>query len=564
MIRLAILLALFAVLSVACSDPVADATSSTADGPPTNSTTTPDSTTTTTEPDPCPDVFCLIYHIHPDATWSDGVPVTVEDFVYTYETVLDPLHGRQDTAGYDAISSIAGVDSKTVLVSFGTVYGPWQTLFDVVLPAHVMAGGFDPRLAYTTTADHFVLDDWSAGNGAVLHRNGAYWSEADPVSGTSAGEVQLVEFLFSQNVRESLSMLEDGEVHYLTLRPLDWMIAETAAMEDVTYQVGPGHFWEHIDFNHDDPLLSQQWVRDVFDLAIDRRAILDATVRTVDPEAPALDNTVWMTGSVHYERHYRDRFDPESAKRILTERFCEMGDSGVFSCQGREMVFRWTTTVGDEWRETTFEIARQYLADVGIALVPEFVTASQLFSAPVLFGGPEVWQLINFSWKASADPHLGNSTYHCQGEAPSGFGGLNVNRYCSAEVDALIRATESAADPNERASLYNQADEAYLSDLALIPLYQKPDFAAWRSGIEGPQLNSTESTNLWNLGAWTGSNEVVIPLQSEPALPNPLLPADDDVALVLAPLLAGAFETSPDQNFVPVLVESVEVIVSEP
>ena len=31
------------------------------------------------------------YNIHPDAAWADGTPVTADDFVFTYETIINPV-----------------------------------------------------------------------------------------------------------------------------------------------------------------------------------------------------------------------------------------------------------------------------------------------------------------------------------------------------------------------------------------------------------------------------------------------------------------------------------------
>ncbi len=346
-------------------------------------------------------------------------------------------------------------------------------------------------------------------------------------------------------------------------RPLDWIVDEVGDMEEVTHQLGPGPFWDHIDFNHDDPLLSQKWVREAISLAIDREALIDGTVRTVDPDAPALDSTVWMVDSVNYQSNFEDRYIPEMAERILLDHFCERGDDEIYSCQGRRMSFVWATTLGDEFRETHFELARATLEAIGVELVGDFMTPSDLFSSEMFFGGPGVWQIINFSWKAAADPHLANSTYFCDGAAPNGFGALNVNRYCDEDVDSLVRSTDGIADSGQRARAYNDADTAYLNDLALIPLYQKPAFLAWNTALTGPEVNVSRSTDLWNVAAWSGKEIIVIALGSEPESLNPLILHDSDTALVLAAMFNGAFGVDPNLDFKPVLIESAETFVSD-
>jgi ABC-type transport system substrate-binding protein len=139
-----------------------------------------------------------------------------------------------------------------------------------------------------------------------------------------------------------------------------------------------------------------------------------------------------------------------------------------------------------------------------------------------------------------------------------------VNRYCSFTVESLVRSTDGVVEQADRTAAYNEADAAYLSDLAIIPLYQKPSFAAWSSSLAGPELNPSRSTDLWNAGAWSGKDTVSIAVEGEPRLGNPILPPDDDLAMLRAPMLTGAFGINPDLEYVPVLVEDVDLIVNQP
>ncbi len=86
---------------------------------------------------------------------------------------------------------------------------------------------------------------------------------------------------------------------------------------------------------------------------------------------------------------------------------------------------------------------------------------------------------------------------------------------------------------------------------------------AWRAPITGPQTNISRSTDLWNAGAWSGKEVVVVALDSEPDMTNPLLPVGEEFGQVLAPLLQGVFGITPEMEFVPVLIERAEVIVND-
>jgi peptide/nickel transport system substrate-binding protein len=526
-------------------------------------TASPDSSaiTTTSEVARCPDVFCLVYHIRPEASWSDGRPVTAADFVFTQQVRSDPRAPAQTRMGYDLVTDVTEIDDKTVQFSLAEVYGPWQTLFDVVLPAHI-EGVSEDEHGLSVTSGPFILGEWIPGESVTLQRNPVYWATSDPISGRSLGDVESIRFVFQESVRSALTSLGRGEVDVVNMRPLDWVIDDVAAMANVRYETAPGAFWDHIDFNFDDPLLSKSWVREVISLAVPREAIAEATVRTVDPLTPLLDNSVWMSNSFSYEAHYDAANDPERAEQLLVENSCVRDDDDIYACEGQRMSFVWLAAYGDPYRETLFEMTREALASIGVELIPRFMTPSDLFSSDVFFGGPEVWQLINFSWKAAADPYLGNGIYLCEGTAPNGYGSLNVGRYCNESVDTLIRSTESVVDPAERAALYNQADALYMSDLAMIPLYQRPEFLAWVNQVSGPSLNMSDSTVLWNVSAWTGKPEVVISIEEEPLSLHPARPRDGGAAMILAAMVSGAFGIDPELRFHPVLIESVETIVS--
>ncbi len=550
------LLALAEVL-IACSGSSAGTTTTEFVAPETTTTTVP-TTTTTVDEGPCAVAFCVTYHIRPEAIWSDGIPVTSDDFVYTYEVFSDPLRGSSITIGYDLVETVEVVDDKTVIFGLSEVFGPWRTLFDIVLPAHVA----DP-MNLSVTASAFRLQDQIVDDRILLTRNTNFWSSIDPASGAPVGDVEQVEFVFVESVRERLGGLGEKTFDMINPSPLAWMVEDLAELTEVTTTISTGPFWEHIDFNHDDPLLGQSWVREAIALAIDREAILDLTVRMIGPNARPLDNSIWMTDADVYSPHYDIPFDPVRSEQVLEDHLCVKGDDGVYDCQGRRMSFAWTTTVGDEFRVDTATMVQESLEQVGIEIDIQLRTPSDLFSGDVFFGGPEVWQLINFSWKAAADPHLGNSTYYCTGQALSGFGSLNVNRYCNDEVEALVRSTDEIVDSSSRAEAYNEADRIYLEDLAIIPLYQKPSLLAWNIELDGPEPNMSRATDMWNLAAWAGQGSIVFALETEPTQLDPVAQWDKDTAVVMRALVSGAFSTTPALEFVPILIESADTYVSD-
>ena len=57
-------------------------------------------------------------------------------------------------------------------------------------------------------------------------------------------------------------------------------------------------------------------------------------------------------------------------------------------------------------------------------------------------------------------------------------------------------------DAAKATELGNQIDQQLTTDMATIPLYQKPTFIAWRNTFAGIGDNSTQDGPFWNANLW--------------------------------------------------------------
>lgn len=551
-----------ALLVAACtggSEPTTTTAAVTTTRPP--ETTTTDAPTTTTVGE-CRDTFCVRYHIRPEAAWADGTPVTAQDFVFTYETVADPGVDISSRDGYHLITGYEVVDDKTVVFAFDEIYAPWRTLFSTILPAHVLAGEPFNTVwddAITMGSGPFTFVEWVPEERIVLARNPNYWGEA-------SGDVQTLNVLFIAEESQP-GALRNGEIDMFYPQPYVSLIEEVDNIDGVEWVTGLSPVWEYFGFNQDDPRLQNLFIRQAIAQAINRDAIVEAVVRPITPEVQLLGNAVWLNSSDAYVDHFNGLFpyDPVTAESLLSGNGCIEGEDGVYVCGDQRLSFSWTTTSGDEARDLHFELARADLAAIGIEITPDFGPTSELLQTANLQGGADVWQVTNLAWVASPDPSWGNSRFYCQGNALNGFGDLNFFRYCDEEVDALVRRTDIIVDPVERSDTYNQADELWLAAVPMIPMYQRPTLLAWNSVIQGPGDNPSEIGPFWNIGDWSGKEEVNFAASRQPESMN-ILESDGnelESKFIAGAILEGAFTISPDLEYVPLLVESAEPIVPE-
>lgn len=129
------------------------------------------------------DPFTVTYDIRPDASWSDGAPIAVEDFVYLANAMRDEP-GTVQPAGYRLISNIQpGEGGKRVEVTFRKPYPAWRTLFNNLLPAHLLKdvpGGWNGALesSFPAYGGPFAIKKVDKDLGEIiLERNERYWSK---------------------------------------------------------------------------------------------------------------------------------------------------------------------------------------------------------------------------------------------------------------------------------------------------------------------------------------------------------------------------------------------------
>ena len=160
------------------------------------------------------DPFTVTYTLDRKASWSDGTPITAEDFSYLRDQlVVQP--GTVNPAGYQLISAIRSRDAgKLVEVEFSEPFPDWPTLFSPLLPSHLMKdfpGGWGAALGadLPLSANRFKMNSYDPVTGQIsLARNDKYWGTppqpaavvlrlgdpADLIAAYSRGDVQALWF----------------------------------------------------------------------------------------------------------------------------------------------------------------------------------------------------------------------------------------------------------------------------------------------------------------------------------------------------------------------------------
>src|SRR5215211_2795267 len=439
----------------------------------------------------------ITYRIRPEASWSDGTPITAADFIYLWENSngTNPKIDAVTTVGYDRIRQVTGsADSKTVTVVFDQKFADWQSLFANLLPAHYVSRqpggwnrGLDKHPEDIPSGGPFKIASFRRGETLTLARNDHYW-------GAKAHLDQILIRLVPDSDAE-LAALRNQEADLINPEPTADLVNTVRRLPGVATQARPSLGWEHLTFNLDHPILAELAVRRAIATAIDTQQLVERLVRPVDPNAQVLVNCIWLTGQQPYLDHAGGygKGDTQAAKRLLEQAGWTLGADGVYAKDGERLELRYAAFAKqDPRRKFQGELLQAQLAKAGIELGLVNATVDTLFE----WVGKGNFDIANFYWLGNPFAISGS-----QGIYRSGGGG-NFGKFADPTVDALFQQAIGELDPARAAAIGNQIDQQLWTQLPLIPLYQVPSFLAWRQDLLNVVNNPTTESVFWNAGSW--------------------------------------------------------------
>ena len=446
----------------------------------------------------------LSYTIRKNAYWNWGgrkIPVTYQDFVYTWQQMIAPANAVASREGYDRITGYTHHGDRQITFTWSAPYGAWRHLFDVVYPSEALAGLDFNRMWSTCicgsdgkpVADGpFLLTSYVHGRGSTLQAN-PFWYGHRP-------SLRELDFRVVGDSYEEVQALRRGDVE-LIAPTFNADLLPLRTMRGVHYTQVPGLTQEHLDLqlgSHGQPLLRAPWMRHAIMLAIDRNSLIDTVFGDLSQGMQPLDSLLFFPRDASYRPVFRKwSFNPKRALAIL-KRHCtggpaRLGAAGTWSCSGYPASFRYTWSSANASRTLEEALVKGDLARVGIAIVDAPLASSVVLGPSGIPSGD--YDLADFSWTTSGDPGAFAPAWSCGGIS-------NFSGYCNDTVTKLLQTADATPSPTRRLALYHEADTLLADDVPSIPLYAVPDPLIWRTGLSGLQANPSPSGFTWNVERW--------------------------------------------------------------
>jgi peptide/nickel transport system substrate-binding protein len=437
-----------------------------------------------------------------DLVWSDGTPLTSDDFVFTYDMVMNPANAVASTYPYDQMAKIEAPDPTTVVMTFNEPFAPWLgTLWKGILPEHIVRPQFDAAGSLnqaewnknpTVGCGPYVFQEWESGSFARFVANDNYW--------LGRPKIDEIFFRFVPDDASQVAALQTGDGDLGTFIAYSDMPAlEQAGIKIIPAFSGYNEgIYFYLHETKGNPALKDINVRKAIALATDRFSLCkDLLLGMTVPASTDWDNTPWNDPSLQPWP-----YDPEQAKQILDDAgWVDSNGDGVRDKDGMELSFKYGTTTR-EIRRDTQAVFQQQLADVGIK-VDLLNYESDIYFGSYGEGGPMAvgdLDLMEFSTTFNF-PDPDSADWLCS-EIPSDENpdGVNTTQICDETLDGLFAKQRSQVDLAAREETFHQITKYLFDQVYWLGVWQDPD--TWAVGSRLQNVKVSGATPFYNVMEW--------------------------------------------------------------
>jgi len=410
--------------------------------------------------------------------WSDGTPITAEDFVWSYRRLLTPATAARFASFFYAIENarevvrgkappealgVSAPDARTVVfkLRFPAAYflqnvasNPGAPVPRAVIEEH---GRGWTRAGRMLSNGPYRLAKYVPQSHITLEKNPHFYA-ADTV------RLERVKYYPTQNLATQFNRYLAGELDLLLAFPLDKV---NYILEEIPQQlyIWPGLGTNFLIINTREAPFDDPRVRRALSLAIDREGLAEKLL--APGESPAYTMVPPVVSGYDVQI-------PAWATQPMSERMAEarrlMQAAGYGPGKPIEIEFRYDTSESGRRQVVAFSAMWRGLGVKVNALDSDFITLNKAARTAD-------FDVLRYAWFApnnDPDTFIGllSSTN------PSNYSGYRNQRF-----DALYRAGNANLDPATRMREMSEAEAVAMADQPVIPVYHFT-----RRFLVGPQV----------------------------------------------------------------------------
>lgn len=432
----------------------------------------------------------FVFHLRKDAKWSNGDPVTADDFVYSLRRAVDPKTASPNVwyLKLTKLKNIADVaEGKKSLDDLGITAVDKHTLrfeLDSKVPYFVaMTGHTSMMPVHKATVENsekpwsdpqqfvgngaFVLDKWVVNERIELKKNPNYWDSAD----THLTEVTYIPF---ENQNASINRYAVGEVDITSDVPTH-MAQKLKKDYEQAYTAVPLLCTYYYAFNTTRPPFDDERVRKAVSYSMMRDVITNGVTQVGN--LPAYTFAHQYTAGFdatppEYSKWSQQQRD-EKARQLLKE----AGYS-----QDKPLDFKLLYNTSEANKSIAVAIASMLQKNLGANVELE----NQEWKSYLVARKQGNFDVMRASW--CGDYNEASTFLSLLRSGSSG----NFARYSNAAYDNAMNSALAATDEKARQGFYDQAERLLAADMPIAPIYYYMQARLVRPTVGGFAKNNVE------------------------------------------------------------------------
>ncbi|MGI9949383.1 ABC transporter substrate-binding protein [Vibrio hyugaensis] len=410
------------------------------------------------------------FHLRKDAKWSNGDPVTAQDFVYSWQRAVDPATASpyswymEYTKMKNAKDIVAGKKDKSELGVKATDDHTLVVELDSAVPYFVMMMGHTttkPVHKATiekygdqwTKPEHFVgngayvVDKWVVNERLVLKRNELYWDNDKTV-------LNKVTFLPIENQVSEMNRFLAGEIDFTNELPLEHYKRLKKEHPESVSVVGNLCTYYYL-FNTKKAPFDDVRVRTAVSYAIDRNIVANAIMG--QGQKPAYFLTPEITAGFEPEM-------PAYGKMTQKERDAEAARLLAEAGYGKDnpLKFSLLYNTSENHKKVAVALGSMWKKALGVNVTLE----NQEWKTYLSTKDSGNFEVARAGWCGDYNEASSFLTLMKSGNTTGGI------HYDSKAYDELMEKAITSKSEAERSALYAEAEKLMAKDMPIAPIYQ--------------------------------------------------------------------------------------------
>ncbi|WP_267549936.1 peptide ABC transporter substrate-binding protein [Rhizobium rhizogenes] len=415
-----------------------------------------------------PDQKVYTFKLRDGIKWSDGQPVTAQDFVFAFQRLMDPKTAAQYAyLQYTILNAekinkgeikdltqlgVKAIDDKTLEI---TLENPTPYFLNALmhytaypLPKHVVEAKGDQwvKIGNIVTNGAYKPTEWVPGSHVSMVKSDQYYDAKDV-------KIDNVNYYTLEDQAAALKRYRAGEFDILTSFPADqydWIQKNLPGQAHVVPFLGTYYYV----LNSTKPPFSDKRVRQALSMAVNREVIGPKILGTGE-----LPSYSWVPpGTANYGDPAYVSWKDEPYKQKVEEAKKLLKEAGFGPDHPLKAQLRYNTN--DNHKRIAVAIAAMW-KPLGVDI--------ELYNTETK---------VHYDEMQRGEVQIGRAGWLADYNDPINFLNLlstgvemNYGRWSNKDYDALIKQGNEEIDLKKRAEIYKKAEQLALDDSAAIPIY---------------------------------------------------------------------------------------------